>query len=185
MDALTLLHTRNSNAKLTDPAPGAEALEQILSAALRAPDHGHLQPWRFIAIEGAGRQRLGELFGRALRLRKPDAAPDEIKKNETAPLRAPLLIAVIARLQQHAKVPRIEQLLAAGCAAHGILLAAQALGYGAIWRTGDNCYDPTVKAGLGLGPDEEIVAFIYLGTPAGAARPPAPARVDEVLSRWG
>lgn len=183
MDALTLLQQRNSMPKLTEPGPGALDLEQMLRAAMRAPDHGHLQPWRFIAIEGAGRQRLGALFAEALRRRKPDASPEEIQKNENAPQRAPLVIAVIARLRDH-KVPRIEQLLSAGCAAHGIVLAAQALGYGAIWRTGDNSYDATVKAGLGLNADEEIVGYIYVGTSAASAKPLSEPPLAEFLSHW-
>ena len=183
MDALTLLQQRNSIPKLTEPGPGARDLEQMLRAAVRAPDHGHLQPWRFIAIEGDGRQRLGALFAEALRQRKPGASQEEIQKNENAPLRAPLIVAVIARLRDH-KVPRIEQLLSAGCAAHGIVLAAQALGYGAIWRTGDNSYDPVVKAGLGLDANEEIVGYIYVGTPAASAKPLSEPAVTGFLSRW-
>jgi nitroreductase len=184
MDALTLLQQRNSHAKLTEPGPDAHALEQMLRAAARAPEHGRLQPWRFIAVEGAGRQRLGALFVEALRRRKPDASKDEIQKNENAPQRAPLVIVVIARLRDHHKVPRVEQLLSAGCAAYGIVLAAQALGYGAIWRTGDNSYDATVKAGLGLGADEEIVGYLYIGTPAASPKPLSEPPLAELLSRW-
>jgi len=184
MDALTLLQERNSVPKLIEPGPDANALEQILRAALRAPDHGRLQPWRFIAIAGPGRERLGALFAQALRQRKPDASTEEIKKNESAPLRAPLVIAVIARLRDHHKVPRVEQLLSAGCAAHGILLAAQALGFGAIWRTGDNSYDPAVKAGLGLDAGEEIVGYVYVGSINGSPKPLSETPVAEFLSHW-
>jgi nitroreductase len=184
MDALTLLHQRNSAPKLTDPAPDAAALEQILRAALRAPDHGHLHPWRFIAIDGEARQHLGELFAQALLQRKPEATEEEIKKNRLAPLRAPLILVVVARLQDHAKVPRVEQLLSAGCAGHSILLAANALGYGAIWRTGDNSYDANVKAGLGLTEGEEMVGYIYLGTIAGNSKPLPELRTADFLSRW-
>ena len=185
MDALSLLQQRQSLSKLSEPGPDASALEQMLRAAARAPDHAHLQPWRFIAIEGDGRRRLGALFVEALRKRKADASDDEIRKNETAPLRAPLVLAVIARLRDHAKVPRVEQLLSAGCAAHGILLAAQALGFGAIWRTGDNSYDATVKAVLGLAADEEIVAWLYIGTPVpGAAKALPETNIADLLSRW-
>lgn len=184
MDAMTLLNQRNSEPKLSKPGPDRETLRQILAAAARAPDHGRLHPWRFLLIEGKARYRLGELFASALRARKPDASPDEIKKNEEAPLRAPIVISVIAHLNDQAKVPKIEQLLSAGCAAHGILLAAQALGFGAIWRTGDNCYDANVKAGLGLSESEEIVGYIYLGSPLGVPKPLTQINVDDFLQTW-
>lgn len=184
MDALTLLNNRNSEPKLSEPAPDSETLHRILAAALRAPDHGRLHPWRFLLISGKSRHRLGELFGNALRARDPQASPEQIKKNQDAPMRAPIVIAVIARLQDHPKVPKVEQLLSAGCAAHGILLAAQALGFGAIWRTGDNCYDPHVKEGLGLGEGEEIVGYIYLGAPVGVPKPVDPVRVEDFVSHW-
>lgn len=184
MDAMTLLNNRNSEPKLSKPGPDRDALEQILAAASRAPDHGRLRPWRFLIIEGKARYRLGELFAAALRSRRPDASPEEIKKNEEAPLRAPLIVAVIARLQDHPKVPKNEQLLSAGCAAHGILLAAQALGFGAIWRTGDNSYDPNVKAGLGLSESEEIIGYMYMGSPLGVPKPLPEINVDEFLQVW-
>lgn len=183
MDALTLLNQRNSAPKLVEPAPDHSALEQIFTAALRAPDHGRLRPWRFLVIEGNDRRQLGNLFAQALRVRKPDANPEEIEKSRVAPLRAPLIVTVIARLQEN-KVPKVEQLLSAGSAAHSILLAAQALGFGAIWRTGDNSYDATVKAGLGLTGGEEIVGYIYLGTPAGTPKPLPELNVADYVSAW-
>jgi nitroreductase len=184
MDALTLLNNRNSEPKLSGPAPDHDTLYKILGAALRAPDHGRLRPWRFILISGKARYRLGELFADALRARQADASDEQIKKALEAPLRAPIVIAVIAKLQEHPKVPQVEQLLSAGCAAHGILLAAQAVGFGAIWRTGDNCYDPFVKAGLNLNEGEEIVGYIYLGTAVGVPKPVAAMRVEDFVSHW-
>lgn len=185
MDALTLLNSRNSEPKLTKPAPDRDTLHRILTASLRAPDHGRLRPWRYLLIESkAARQRLGELFASALRARNADASDDEIKRNREAPLRAPVVIAVIAKLQDHPKVPKVEQLLSAGCAAYGILLAAQASGFGAIWRTGDNSYDDTVKAGLGLSAEEQIVGYLYLGTPEGVPKPLPEVRLADFLQTW-
>ncbi len=184
MDALTLLNQRNSAPKLVEPAPAGDALEQIFIAALRAPDHGRLQPWRFIVIEAEQREHLGQLFAKALLARKPDASPEEIRKSEEAPLRAPMIVAVVAHLQAGAKVPEVEQLLSAGCAAHGMLLAAYALGFGAIWRTGDNNYDATVNAGLGLAAGEELVGYIYLGTAAGTPKPLPDLKVADFVRRW-
>lgn len=184
MEAIALLANRSSSSRLIEPGPNTQALEQIIRCALRVPDHGRLRPWRFLVIEGEGRNRLGELFVDALRLRNPDASPDVIEKSRTAPLRAPLLIAVIGRLQQHAKVPVIEQHLSAGCAAHTLVLAAQALNFGAIWRTGDNCYDTFIKRGLGLGEEELIVGYIYIGTPMLPARAQPELEPAEFMQTW-
>ncbi|MER8125044.1 nitroreductase family protein, partial [Acinetobacter baumannii] len=77
-------------------------------AALRAPDHGQLRPWRFLTIEGQGREQLGELFAQALQ-NKGEASQAALDKARAMPLRAPLLIVVIAKLQDHFKVPKSEQ----------------------------------------------------------------------------
>ncbi|HET8711299.1 MAG TPA: nitroreductase [Spongiibacteraceae bacterium] len=181
---MTLLTHRNSEPKLSKPGPDREALLQILNAAARAPDHGRLRPWRFLLIEGKARYHLGELFVSALRARQPEATAEEIKKNEEAPLRAPIIITVIAHIKDHPKVPKLEQILSAGCAAHGILLAAQALGFGAIWRTGDNCYDAHVNAGLGLEANEEIVGYVYIGSALGVPKPLPEIHVEDFLQVW-
>ncbi|MNE68282.1 putative NAD(P)H nitroreductase YdjA [compost metagenome] len=101
------------------------------------------------------------------------------------PLRAPLLVVVIARVQDHFKVPASEQLLAAGCAAHGILLAAHAQGIGAVWRTGDLAYSKHVAKGLGLADNEEIVAFLYLGTPLNEPRTAPVLATADFVTAWG
>ena len=69
------------------------------------------------------------------------------------------------------KVPKMEQVISAGCAAHGILLAAHALGLGAMWRSGKYAFDPVVRKGLGLDEEDEVVAFIYLGSLGGRHKP--------------
>src|SRR6188472_2322078 len=129
MDAIDLLLQRASNGKLGDPAPDAESLSIVLRAALRAPDHGFLRPYRIQLVRGAARERLGEVMSAALARRKPGASPEELTKEAGKPLRAPLILVVSARLQDDPKVPHGEQLLSAGAAAHAILLALQARGY--------------------------------------------------------
>lgn len=164
-EGLALLLGRNSQTQLSAPAPNAEQLDLIYRAALRAPDHGWLRPWRFLTIEGPALTSLGDLFANAAENRNPVITADELEKFRKQPLRAPMIITVIATVKEHPKVPAQEQIIAAGCAAHGILLAAHALGYGAVWRTGDNASDLYVAEGLGLSEGESIVGFIYLGTP--------------------
>ncbi|MDO9320918.1 MAG: nitroreductase, partial [Pseudomonas sp.] len=150
MEALDALLNRVSVPRLSEPAPDAAQRELLFRAALRAPDHGQLRPWRFITVEGAAREQLGELLVTALLTSQPTASAEALAKARAMPSRAPLLVLVIARLQAHAKVPMQEQLLAAGCAAHGVLLAAHAIGVGAVWRTGELAFSPEVAAGLGL-----------------------------------
>jgi len=172
MDALEALLTRKSTALLEEPAPADEDLDKIMKAALRAPDHACLRPWRFIIFKEGAREQLGEIYEEALRLKNPDAAEAALEKERKKPLRAPLVIAVIAKIQDHPKIPMSEQLLSAGAAAQNIMIAAHALGFGGIWRSGDVCFDVNIKSRLGATGHDEIVGFLYLGTPK--THPPIP-----------
>ena len=181
MQALDLLLNRVSVGRLLEPAPDAAQRELLFRAALRAPDHGQLRPWRFLTVEGEALTQLGELFASAL---PADASPEALTKARAMPLRAPLLVLVIARVQASAKVPAQEQVLAAGCAAHAILLAAHAQGIGAVWRTGDMAYNPQVAAGLGLAADEQLIAYLYLGTPERELRAVPQVQVSDFVRVW-
>ncbi len=136
MQALDALLNRVSVPRLLEPAPTVAQREVLFAAAMRAPDHGQLRPWRFLTVEGAAREQMGTLLAEAARLQDPKTPQAMIDKAQNGPLRAPLVVVVIARLQEHFKVPKSEQRLAAACAAHAILLAAYAQGIGAVWRTG-------------------------------------------------
>lgn len=189
MDAIELLLNRASVApRLHGEAPVAEeALETILQAAVRAPDHGRLRPWRFLLIRGTARERLGEVFADALLRRAPDASQTMIRKERERPLRSPLVITVIARLtRDHPKVPEIEQMMSAGAAAYNMVLAAQALGLGAIWVTGANAYDEHVLQALGLGKDEKLAGYVYVGPLREGARVITPKRPDphDLTAEW-
>lgn len=181
---LTLLQTRNSAPKLTEPAPTEAEMEQVFKAALRAPDHAWLRPWRFITIRGERREALGDLLERSLEARNPGADEAARSKARNAPLRAPLLVVPVVALSEHPKVPPVEQRLSAGCAAQAILLAAEASGYAGIWRTGDAAYDRAVMTGLGLAEHEEIVGFLYLGTRIGTAKQLPHLETAEFVSNW-
>ena len=184
MDALDLLLNRVSVTRLCEPAPDADQLDLLFRAALRAPDHGQLHPWRFLIVEGDARGKLGELFAAALQARQTDASDEALQKARNMPLRAPMLIVVIASPKAHPKVPEGEQLLAAGCAAHGLLLAAHAQGIGAVWRTGEFAYDPHVMKGLGLAEQERLLGFLYLGTPEGRIRSAPVLEPEAFVSAW-
>ncbi len=184
MEALDLLLNRVSVPRLADPAPTAAQLDILFRAALRAPDHGQLRPWRFLTIEGEARERLGEVMAESLLVRQPGATEEAVQKARKMPLRAPLLIVVIAQVVPHAKVPDSEQVLAVGCAAHGLLLAAHAQGLGAVWRTGEFSYDDHLAKALGLGENEQMLGFIYLGTPEARLRTPPVLDPVDFVSQW-
>jgi nitroreductase len=176
MDALEALTTRVSASQLGEPAPTEQALKTILTAAMRAPDHGRLRPWRFVLVRGHGRQKLGELFAEALRRRHTDVVDVQLQRERAKPMRAAMILIVCVRIDVAHKIPPVEQLLSGGAAAQNALLAAHALGYGGAWKTGDAAYDPYIKAAFGLESKDAIVAFLYLGT---SLKPlPQPACVE-------
>jgi nitroreductase len=184
-DSLKHLQRQSTPAQaLTEPAPDEKQLRQILKTALSAPDHGRLHPYRFLSIRGEARNRLSEIFGEATLRREPDVEPAYLRKQKEKPLRSPLIVVVVAQLIDSPKIPEIEQMLSAGAAAHNVLLAANALGFGSIWLTGANAYDPYVRGELGLGDNERIVGFIYIGTPT-VDLPPRPIpEVSTHHSEW-
>lgn len=183
-DILQFLTQRSSASRLSGPPPSAGELDNIFAAAFRAPDHARLRPWRFLCVVGERRADLGQLFREALLLRNPEADQAAQEKAAKAPLRAPLVVVVVTRLVEHPKVPYVEQRLSAGCAAHGILLAAEAMGYAGIWRTGEVAFDRNLMRMLGLEDNEEIAGFVYLGTREGEGRPlPRPA-ISDYVSDW-
>jgi len=163
MDALDLLVNRRSASRLAEPAPQGEQLENILRAGLRAPDHGTLQPWQFFVIEGEGRERFSELLEKGA----VAAGQDEkgIDKARSAPFRAPLIIAVVAKCQPEHKVPVWEQEMSAGCAVMAMQMAAVAQGFNGIWRSGALTDSPVVRDGLHCREQDKIVGFLYIGTP--------------------
>src|SRR5712691_9067563 len=128
MDAIELLRTRYSALKLGEPAPSVQAVHAMFESAARAPDHGRLQPWRLILIEGEARLNFGKVLAEALSRRNPLANEQALAREREKALRAPLIIVVAARCDRSAKITIIEQIVSAGCAAHSIMLAAFAQG---------------------------------------------------------
>jgi nitroreductase len=184
LDAIEALTTRASPTGLVAPAPDADALQHMLRAAVRAPDHGRLRPWRFIIVEGAARAALGGVLADALLAREPGVAEAALAKERAKPLRAPLIVIVAAKLREHRGVPPVEQIVAAGAATQNMLLAAHALGFGGFWRTGNAAYDDSVKAALGLHAGDAIVGFLYLGTPSVPAPPLPPYNHAAHVAHW-
>lgn len=184
MDALEALITRASPRGLAEPAPDDDALRRMLAAAVAAPDHGRLRPWRFIAVRGVARHKLGEVLAESLRAREPAVPEALVAKEREKPLRAPLVLVAAAKLLADHKIPTVEQIIAAGAAAQNLMVAAHAMGYGGFWRTGAPAYDARVKVALGLAESDQILGFLYLGSPVGGTPTvdrPAP---ESCLVEW-
>lgn len=176
-DAVDFLLTRRSRpAKtLVPPVPDREALAPILTAALRSPDHGKLEPWRLIVLERAALVRLADLVDQigAAQAR----APEEILKQRSAYADSHLAVAVIACPQASEKIPEVEQTLSAGAVCTALLNAALAAGWGANWLSGWASHDPDFRAkGLALEGGEWIAGVIHIGTETSA--PPERPRPD-------
>jgi nitroreductase len=183
MNAIEALLSRHSVGKLTAPAPAGEILQNILKAGLRANDHKHLRPWKFLIIEGDARNRLGDLCARAALVGDASLSVEKQQDIAAKPLRAPLIIVVAAQIRDEPKVPEIEQVISAAGAAQLMMLAAHAQGFGAMWRTGNVAYNDIVKQGLGLLAKDYIVGFLYIGTAAIPAKF-TDVDVNEFVQRW-
>jgi nitroreductase len=167
------------------PGPGQAEVDAAIDAALRAPDHGRVQPWRFRLVRGAARQAFAALLERCTLAREPGLPEAQLEKLRGRVLRVPLVVVASARLKPHPKVPESEQLLAAGAGIMNLLNAFHAQGYGAIWLTGAACYDPAVAGGLGLAADERLLGFVYVGSIAPAVPPAAPRmKRENAASDW-
>ena len=183
-DALDFLLSRRSRPAKTliGPVPDCDVITTLLTAAARTPDHGKLEPWRFIVLEKAALTRLSQLVA-ALGAQR-DLDEDQLQKAINQYANADLAIAVICAPKASAKVPQIEQVYSAGAACLALLNAALAAGWGANWLSGWASHDPQFcAAGLGLDPSETIAGFIHIGTEKMA--PPERPRPDlDAITTW-
>jgi len=181
MDSLTILHERISSPQLTEPGPNQMQKEVLFKAALRAPDHGALRPWRFLLIEGEARTR----FANALyQIKLAEQANEQsLSKAQRMPMRAPSIIVVIAspKLGKSNKISLLDQQYSAAAAAQNIILAVEAQGLGAIWRTGWPAVHDGVNKHLNLQSEESIVGFIYVGTRVGKRREIPQLEIDDFV----
>jgi len=185
-DALNLLATRRSfkAVGLTGPAPSPADIDTLLTIASRVPDHGKLTPWRFIVFEGDARRAAGAAIATAFGVKYPDAKPEHVEAERGRLMRAPLVIAVVSRAAPHVKIPEWEQVLSAGAAAMNLVLAANALGYGACWITEWYAYDRAVLDALGLQPHEKIAGFVHIGRPPGVPEDRPRPPLAEIATRY-
>ena len=175
MDILQTIQTRHSVGKVKPDAVPREVIEKLLNAAVQAPNHYQVRPWRFVVLTGSGRDKLGEVMAQSMKTRFPQLTDEALNKERAKPLRSPVLIAVGVDKPTESKVLEIENICATAAACENILLAAHALGLAAQWRTGDAARDPIVKKFLGFAEDQHIISFLYIGypdvVPDAAARP--------------
>jgi nitroreductase len=165
MDLIIGILSRQSISKVKpDPVPH-KLIERLLEAAVQAPNHHKVRPWRFIVIAGQARNRLGDAMAQAMKQHAPETMEQALEVERARPLRAPVLIAVAADKPSSPKEIEIENLCAAAAATQNLLLAAHALGLGAIWRTGAAASEPAIKTFLGLEPDQPLLGFLYIGYP--------------------
>lgn len=185
-DPLSLLNTRYSipSRQLGEPAPDEATLRALLQAAIRVPDHGKLEPFRLIRLQGEAKLRFGEALAALCQNKHPEMSAAKLEKERLRYTFAPLVVTVIARINSDSKVPEIEQKLCAGSVASNLLLGATALGFGAQWLTGWAAYDADVARLLGLAANESVIGFIHLGT----AQMDVPDRdrpaLADLLSTW-
>lgn len=184
---LDLLATRRSVKPdlLSEPGPTPAELETILTIAARVPDHKKLVPWRFIVFEGEARARMGEVIAEACKAEEREP-PSHIRLETERKrfLRAPLVVGVVSRVVAKPGAPEWEQVLSAGASAMSLCLAANAMGYGTCWITEWVAYSPRVLAALGLGDNERIAGFVYVGTPAQRSEERERPFLRDIVSRW-
>lgn len=168
MSAIEAVLARRSWSKVTDAAPSRAELETLIAAAGRVADHSSLRPWRLIELRDADRERLGRAINKAR----------GEKGASSKPLRAPLLIAVVASFKKSSKVPRWEQEAVASGVAHTLSLLLDEAGWGVIWRTGDYTRSKPVAKVHGLSKNEALLGWLYVGGKPEGARPGRRKPVD-------
>jgi len=184
---LTAIKRRRSIGKMTSELPDRALIERILEAGTWAPNHHLTEPWRFFVLEGSARARLGEVMAKVAASREPsaEAAHSAAERAAGKPLRAPWVIGIAVEPADDPSIPELEE-IAAGCAAaQNMLLATDALGLAAIWRSGWITFEPEIRTFFGLSPRARMLGFIYVGFPA--MPPPARSRrnVAEVTTWMG
>lgn len=170
------IRTRRSTIRLTEPAPGRDELLDLLAAAATAPDHGQLRTWRLIAISGNARVRLGEAAAEAA------PAGDPAERVAAKHLRAPLMLAVVFQPRDHPTIPRWEQLAATSAMATTLLLLLDSRGWGGVWFGGPHPDAPQVRKHLGIGDAEQLLGYLYVGTPV-PGQTPRPRSAADIHSK--
>ncbi|MEZ0089538.1 nitroreductase family protein [Streptacidiphilus sp. EB129] len=158
MDVMTAILTRRSEQVLAAPAPGDAEFTYLLQGATAAPDHGNLRPWRWILLRDDDR----DILGSCLAAEEDQLPADQVRARLR---RAPLVAALVFAPQEGHRIPEWEQLAAASCMAHSLMLLLHARGYGSIWRTGRLTRSLAAGELLGLSGAERLLGSLDIGTP--------------------
>jgi nitroreductase len=186
MDVFEAIRTRRSIGAVSQDLPPREIIEEILEAATWAPNHRLTEPWRFIVLAGSAREAFGEALARGkVRHLVESGQPwkADFERTKAKALRAPVIIVLAVEPQFGPKVIEMEEITAGAAAIQNMLLAAHALGLGAIWRSGNACFDPGVKAHLEYPESAHLLGFVYLGYPL-ATSIRAKRTPSSELTRW-
>ena len=175
MDIFEAIEKRRSQSHLLPGPVERGIIEKVLSAAVWAPNHHKTEPWHFFVFQHGARQKLADAIMQNFHRDNPDATDHEIekaqKKNPRRVMESPLVIVVSCEPGKN-EMESQENYAACACAVQNMLLAAEALGLGAFWRTGDAVYtDPNaVKQLLNLPEQATLVAFLLMGYPEREAK---------------
>jgi nitroreductase len=174
--------------ELKEPAPDDAEIETMLRIAVRVPDHGRLEPWRFILYRGEARRKVGEKLADLAESREGPLSEGRRQQEQSRFSRAPLVIGVVSSPKEHPKIPHWEMFLSGAAVAMNLVLAANALGYRCNWIT--NWYSDTEEGRriLGLAPHERVVGFVHIGTFDGTVperpRPDVARLVSDYHGPW-
>lgn len=167
------------------PAPTDEQLERILTAAVRAPDHKKLEPWRLIKFSVSGCKSLGDLLEARWKELEPDADEARLKLERERFVRAPMVIGVVSSIKDTNKAPEWEQILSAGAVCMNLIHSAHAEGYSAQWLTEWYAFDEKILGELGLKHGERIAGFIHIGTPEAPKNERPRPDLSQIVQIWG
>src|SRR3954466_8113009 len=188
-DGLELLLSRRSAPVLVEPPPSEAELETILHAATTVPDHGTLRPWRFVVVSGEARSRFGDALAASVKQARPDTPPEALVKPRLKAFVAPLFVVIVFSPKDDGKTPEWEQMVSAGLTGYAMLLAAEALGLAAAWKSSHHLKGDTLRTLLNLEPGERVLGWINLGqmpekVAAGLALKPRDAvPLEDVVTR--
>lgn len=188
MDAMEAIFTRRSIGIVTEQSPPEDLIEKIVEAGTWAPNHFRTEPWRYFVLTGDGRKPLGEALAKiaARDMDDPDSADnkEKLEKAKRKPFRAPVIIVAAVEPCDMPKVILKEEYAAVNAGIQNMLLAAHALGLGAIWRTGKPCYDDEVRELFGISENGEVLGFIYIGYPQREAPVGKRKKVLAEVAKW-
>lgn len=183
---LRFLKTRKSGSakSMGEPGPSANQLSEILAVGVRVPDHGKLNPWRFVLFEGEARSQFGAQLEKRWHELHPEHGEQTLGFVRGMLMRAPTVVAIVSTAAAHPKIPEWEQVLSSAAVCYNLVLAATAMGFAAQWQSDWMTYDAEMLKAMGIAPTEKVAGLVYIGTATAPLeeRPrPDPATL---LTRW-